>query len=160
EHLPSEATLVAGHGDQGEIPAVQHDLQREQDDQRAPADEDADGARHEQDGGDDEVGGDVRASHPLSDPQCSRRADDPSTTPPTAATSRMIEVTSNASRWSVRNARPMAAGLPNDSETLACERLPLAFRPRATMISTSSTPAAAIAATVCQFGPPAQGASA
>ena len=34
-------------------------------------------------------------------------------TPPTAATSSTIEVISNASRWSVRNSRPISAGLPN-----------------------------------------------
>ena len=38
----------------------------------------------------------------------------PRTTPPTAATSSTIEVTSKASRWSVRNSRPIASGEPNE----------------------------------------------
>ena len=33
-------------------------------------------------------------------------------TPPMAAMSRTIEVSSNASRWSVRNRRPISDGLP------------------------------------------------
>ncbi len=43
---------------------------------------------------------------------------EPRTTPPSAATSSTIEVISKASRWSVRNALPIAAGLPNDSGDL------------------------------------------
>ena len=53
------------------------------------------------------------------------RAWDPSTTPPTAATSSTIEVTSNASRWSVRNNRPIDAGEPNERSMCAsCESVP------------------------------------
>ena len=70
-----------------------------------------------------EVPGDVRALHAppgspglarrwpsSSSPQ--RRACAPRTTPPTAAISSTTEVISKASRWSVRNRRPISAGLP------------------------------------------------
>jgi hypothetical protein len=44
----------------------------------------------------------------------SSRAWLPRITPPTAATSRTIEVISKASRWSVRNSSPISPGLPNE----------------------------------------------
>ena len=41
-------------------------------------------------------------------------AREPSTTPPTAATSSTIDVTSKASRWSVRKSLPIASGEPKE----------------------------------------------
>jgi hypothetical protein len=72
-----------------------------------------------------------------------------------------IDVISNASRLFVRKSWPISCGLPKADPMLASSssRSP-AFSPTATTISTSRAPAAQIAATCCQLGPPAQGASA
>src|SRR5205807_9697425 len=138
----------------------------EQDDQRASAQEHAQRSGGEQAGGDRQVPGNVRARHQsggasvLAD-SLERREWLPRMTPPTAATSSTIDVISNASRWSVRKRRPIAAGLPKARVTCSWwESRPPAFRPITTMISTRSAPAASTAANCCQVGPPAQGASA
>ena len=63
----------------------------------------------------------------------------PRTTPPTAATSSTTEVISKASSWSVRKSFPISAGLPNArSISASSESSSLAFRPSATIVSTSS----------------------
>ena len=63
EDLAGPVARVAREGDQGEVARVQHDLEREQHDERAAADEDAEGARCEEQDRDDEVRGDARAGH-------------------------------------------------------------------------------------------------
>ena len=81
-------------------------------------------------------------------------------TPPTAATSSTIDVISNASRWSVRNSRPIHAGEPKTEPTSGLdESRPPAFSPITTMISTKIAPAASTAARVFQLGPLAHGGS-
>ena len=82
-------------------------------------------------------------------------------TPPTAATSSTIDVISKASRWSVRNSRPIQrrrAEVGADVGARATSRPP-AFSPITTMISTKSAPAASTAPSVFQLGPPAHGVS-
>src|SRR5436309_3462498 len=61
--LPVSAAVVSCEGDQGQVRTVEHDLEREQDDQRAPANQDAEVACAEQEGGDAEVPDDVGADH-------------------------------------------------------------------------------------------------
>ncbi len=79
-------------------------------------------------------------------------------TPPTAATSRTIEVTSNASRWSVRNSVPIDAGEPNASVTSGVF---VRSSPAARTITTTTWAAIAAAATTdataCQLGPALHG---
>ncbi len=104
--------------------AVQHDLEREQHDQRAAADEHAERAGREQERGDDQVTGDVRPEHRPSLRRGSACEWLPRITPPTAATSSTTEVISNASRWSVRNSCPISPGLPNESVDLRRAREP------------------------------------
>ena len=85
----------------------------------------------------------------------------PRTTPPTAATSSTIDVISNASRWSVRNSRPISAGEPNARlMSASSERR----SPASSMIATSVT-ARSEAAVITDAAwnsrvPPAHGASA
>src|SRR4030095_3825731 len=125
----------AAEADQGEIRSVQHDLQREEDDQRATPDEHTEGSDREQQGRDSQVPGDVGAVHQASRPL-------PRTTPPTAAASRTIEVISKASRWSVRNTVPISLGLPKDASLSAwASSLPPAVRPIAPTMSTRKAPA-------------------
>src|SRR5207237_4562015 len=110
EHLAVERSVVARERDQREVRPVQHDLEREQHDQRAPPDHHAERADREQERRDGDVPGDVGPAH------CARvpsRAWLPRTTPPTAAASRTIEVISKASRWSVRKSLPTPYGPPN-----------------------------------------------
>src|SRR6187431_1129707 len=156
EHLSVERALLARERDQRQAPRVQHDLEREEHDQRAASHHDAERADPEEQRRDDQVPADARPHHGRP-----RSFSEPSTTPPTAATSRTIEVISNASRWSVRKSSPIAAGLPNESGTSAGLRSesPQA-RPRTTTTSTRSAPAATTAAVRSSGGPPAQGASA
>ena len=58
---PSPCRVLACEGDQREVAGVQHQLERQQDDQRAAADEDAEGAGGEEDDREDQVGGDPGA---------------------------------------------------------------------------------------------------
>src|SRR5512132_251286 len=171
EDLPVEVGVVAREGDQRQVRAVEHDLDREQNDQRAPPEHHAERADREQERGDGEVPGEVRAHHSARVPPCnavlledfgwSSWAWLPRTTPPTAAASSTIDVISNASRWSLKNTRPISLGLPNAAPMSgASASRPLALSPTTTTISTISAPAAATAPSACQLGPPAQGASA
>src|SRR5262249_36735350 len=159
--------VLAREADQREVRAVQHDLEREQHDQRAAAQEDAERARREQERRDREVPGDVRAGHQsggasvLAGSPVRRREWLPRRPPPTAATSRTIDVISKASRWSVRKRRPTSRGLPNELVIFAsCESRPPALRPITTITSTRIAAAAPTAPIACQLGPPAHGASA
>src|SRR4029450_1868478 len=127
---------MAGEADQGEIRSVEHDLQREEDDQRATPDEHSECSDREQQGRDGEIPGDVGAVHQASRPL-------PRTTPPTAAASRTIEVISKATRWSVRNTVPISLGLPKDASMSALSsRRPPAVRTIATTLATRMAPAA------------------
>ena len=63
EDLAVAAAVVAREGDQGEVRAVQHDLEREQDDQRATPQQHAERAGREEERGDRQVPPDVRALH-------------------------------------------------------------------------------------------------
>ena len=121
EDLAVEVAELAGERDQGEVRRVQHDLEREQDDQRAPPQHHSERSDPEQERRDDQVPADIRPVHQARSSPCRLRLSSsgvvPSTTPPTAATSSTIEVISNASRWSVRKSSPISAGLPKVSET-------------------------------------------
>src|SRR3954451_9057615 len=153
EDLPGAVAQVPRVPDQREVPAVQHDLEREQDDDRVSQEEDAERAGREQERGDAQVPGDIRSEHVSVPPhqpgrvlsarsaslpalpRCSRRAGAPRMTPLTAATSSTLDVTSNASRWSVRNRRPISAGLPKACPSSAeWASPPLALSPTTTMI--------------------------
>ena len=112
EDLAVTASVEAGERDQGEVRAVEHELEREQHDQRAAADQHAERSREEQERRDAEVPDDRRAVHSSASANGCSREWLPRITPPTAATSRTIEVISNASRWSVRKSRPIVDGLP------------------------------------------------
>src|ERR671915_1457099 len=161
EYLPVDVALLSRKGDQGEVGSVQHDLEREQHDQWAPTQQHAERARGEEHRGDCQVPGDVGASHSTGSPLRTACGSLPRITPPTAAASRTMDVISKASKWSVRKIRPISRGLPNNGWIVASsERRPPAFRPIATTISTRSAPAAPTAASDCQLGPPAHGASA
>ena len=156
---PSTDAEVAREADEGQVRSVEHDLEREEHDQRAPAEDDAGRADPEEDGRDGEIPGRCRGR--ASGDVVLRRGLHPSTTPPTAATSSTIEVISKASRWSVRKSRPISAGLPNEREiSAASDRPPPAFDQQATTTSTSSAAPATKAPSWSQRGPPAQGASA
>src|SRR5207248_11754815 len=140
--------------------SVQHDLQGEQHDQRVPSEEDAERPRAEEEGRDTQIPGDAWADHNGGTWSIARRECAPRMTPPIAATSRTIDVISNASRWSVRNSRPIHPGVPNVRCTCSLWlSRPPALRASATMISRKSAPAARVAPTDCQLGPPAHGAS-
>src|SRR5206468_6895863 len=156
-------TEIAREADQGEVPAVEHDLEREQDDQRVAAQQHAKRAGCEQEPGDREVPRDFRAQqrdHSDGTSSGLRRECAPRITPPIAATSRTMDVISKASRWSVKKRRPMYAGVPKVSSTCSeCASRPLAFSPITTTISTSSAPAARTAPMACQLGPPIHGES-
>src|SRR5262249_51563559 len=130
-------------------------------DQRVAAYEHAECPGGEQERCDGEVPGDLRAEqrdHREGTSSGLRRECAPRMTPPIAATSSTIDVISNASRWSVRNRRPMHGGVPKGPSTCwEWSRRPPAFNPIATTISTRSAPEASTAPTACQLGPPAQG---
>ena len=68
----------------------------------------------EEDDREDEVGGDPGAEHQASLSSSSEGIALPRMTPPTAATSSTIDVTSKASRWSERKSSPICAGEPNE----------------------------------------------
>src|SRR5919204_119670 len=164
EDLAGATPVVPRERDQGQVRAVEHDLEREEHDQRAAAQEDAERAGREQERGHREVPGNLRAEDPerhwIFSP-ASLRECEPRITPPIAATRSTIDVISKASRWSVRKSRPTWCGLPNEERTCCwCDSRPPALSPIATTISTRIAPAAATAPTCCQVGPPAQGASA
>src|SRR5580765_3470693 len=63
EHLSRLLAVVTRERDQCEVAAVEHDLQREQDDQRRAAEQHAERADREQDRADRDVPGDVRPEH-------------------------------------------------------------------------------------------------
>src|SRR5205823_12253618 len=63
EDLPVAASVVAREGDQRQVGAVEHQLKREQDDQRAAPDQHPEPAREEQERADAEVPDDVRPVH-------------------------------------------------------------------------------------------------
>ncbi len=63
---PSSVAGLARERDEGEVPGVQHDLEREQDDQRAAPREHAERADREEHDRDDEVGGDAGPEHDAS----------------------------------------------------------------------------------------------
>src|SRR3954447_11856158 len=109
------AGAVAGlprERDQREVGAVQHDLEREQHDERVPADEDAERAGAEEEAGEREIPGDARPEHQAEASASRRRVCEPRITPPTAAIRSTIDVISNASRWSVRKSLPIQPGEP------------------------------------------------
>src|SRR5207237_9335471 len=97
EDLPVALAVVARGGDQGQVGAVQHDLEREEDDQRAAPDQHAERTGREEEGGDGEVPADLGALHleRLASSWAAPREWAPRMTPPTAATSSTIEVISN-----------------------------------------------------------------
>src|SRR5512143_2455022 len=64
EDLPVQVPLLPRERDQREVRRVQHDLEGEQDDERASAEHHAERADPEQDRRDDQVPADVRAVHP------------------------------------------------------------------------------------------------
>ena len=113
EDLAVERSRLARERDEREVPGVEHDLEREQDDQRAPPKHHAHRPRREQDPRDDEIPADAGTVYVAL--SFSRVV--PSTTPPTAATRRTMEVISKASRWSVRNSSPISPGLPKPAVT-------------------------------------------
>src|SRR5919198_1913228 len=155
EDLAVPPPVVAREADQGQVAAVEHDLEREQDDDRVAAEQHADGADREQERGDREVPGHGRAEHQTCAPGSSLRECAPRMTPPIAATSRTIDVISNARRWSVRKRRPICAGLPNERLiSAAVASRPPAFSPITTMISTRIAAAARTAPTAYHVGPP------
>src|SRR5207248_4520540 len=137
--------------------------------ERAEAQEDEESAGREEERGHREVPGDLGAEDPedhsagpstLARSPVSRRECEPRMTPPIAATSSTIDVISNASRWSVRNSRPISLGVPKLLATCgAWSSRPPAFRPIATITSMKIAAAAPIAPTVCHVGPPAHGVS-
>src|SRR5206468_950587 len=86
EDLPVVVALLPRERDQGEVRAVEHDLEREEHDQRAPAQQDAEGAGREEERGDAEVPRDLRPFH------CLVLEWAPRMTPPTAATSSTTDV--------------------------------------------------------------------
>src|SRR5579862_9020703 len=100
EDLAGSVAGVPRERDQRKVRAVQHDLERKQDDQRVAPDEYAQRSDAEEQCGDTEVPGDRRAEHQLTDASSCwlRRVCEPRITPPTAAMSRTIDVISNASR--------------------------------------------------------------
>src|SRR5262249_12903109 len=175
EDLACAVVPVPRHGDEGEVASVQHQLEGEQHDEQVAPDKDSESADPEQEGGHGDIPGDARPKHQRTTPasgsrSCAapgpvvpgsnRRVCAPRITPPTAATSRTIDVISKASRWSTRKVRPIHAGVPKAAPTSPeCERLPPACRPTATTISTRRAPAATTPPTVCQLGPPDQGVS-
>src|SRR4029078_9812262 len=132
EDLAGHVGEVAREADEGQVRRVEHDLEREQHDQRAAPQDDAGRADPEQDTGDGDVPGRVGPEHQASS---SAEAFIPSTTPPTAATRRTIDVISKASRWSVRNSRPISAGLPNERASWSLSDSP----PSALVISATMT---------------------
>ena len=153
-------SLLARERDQRQVRAVEHDLEREQDDQGAAADQHAECSDREQERRDDEVPGEVGAVY-RSILASSLREWAPRMTPPTAAIRSTIEVISNASRCCVRKSSPIWCGPPKNVSTGGSfESRPPAFSPTATTTSTRIAPAALIAATCCHDGPPAHGASA
>src|SRR5215211_1689135 len=157
EDLSVAVAEPSGERDEGEVRAVEHDLEREQDDQRIAPQEHAERTRGEEKARHGQVQRDLGTHHRPSDASSSgaRRLWPPSTTPPTAATSSTIDVTSNASRWSVRNSRPISAGEPKAaSMSASSRRRPLAPSPIAMITSTRIAPPASTPPTNCQLGPP------
>src|SRR5439155_23150539 len=92
--LTVTVAVVARERNQSKVRPVQHDLEREQYDQRAAPEQHAERARREEDRRDGEVPGDIGTLHWV----CSSRECSPRMTPPTAAISSTTEVISNASR--------------------------------------------------------------
>src|SRR5207253_4643370 len=134
-----------------QVARVQHQLEREQDDQRAAPQQHSERPGREHERRHTQIPGDVGTLH-SSASSCRRRACAPRTTPPTAAISSTTEVVSKASRWSVRNSRPIWAGLPKLPPILAaCESWPPALSPSTTSTSTRIAAAAATAATRYTF---------
>src|SRR5439155_26327090 len=107
EYLPVAVVQVASEGDEGEVSSVEHDLEREQDDERVAADQHAERAHAEQEAGDGQIPRSARSHHSDGTSSAVVRECAPRMTPPIAATSSTIEVISKASRWSVRKRRPM-----------------------------------------------------
>src|ERR1044072_5122797 len=154
EDLPAARAGLARESDQGEVAGVQHDLEREQHDERAAANEHAEGSCREEDHGEDQVGGDAGAGHQLLAPFGTAL---PRITPPTAATRSTMDVTSKASRWSPRKSCPICAGVPKPSSISAgVESWSPAFSATTTTTSTAMAAAATIAASDWRLGLPAQ----
>src|SRR4051812_33707152 len=63
EHLARALAAVSRERDQGEVAAVEHDLEREQDDERRAAKQYAERADREEHGAHGEIPGDVRTEH-------------------------------------------------------------------------------------------------
>src|SRR5688500_7446425 len=159
EDLAVPVAELARERDQRQVAGVQHELEGEQDDQRAPADEDAERARAEEHHREDEVGGDAGAAHGR--PSRSFGIPPPRTTPPTAATSRTMDVTSKASKWSERNRVPISAGEPKLSAISAVSlSRSSAWSAITTTTSTAIAAVATTAASAWSDGPPAHGVSA
>ena len=156
EDLAVLTAVQARERDQQQVGRVEHDLDREQDDQRVAAQHHAERADREEQRrrGRRTTGCQVRASP--SDPS---RACEPSTTPPTAATSSTIDVTSNAIRWSVRNSRPIDSGEPNArSMCFGCDEEAAGLEPDDDASPRrGSRRRRATAPTICHDGPPDQG---
>src|SRR4051812_13243315 len=92
EDLAVLAAVQARERDQRKVRAVQHDLDAQENDQGAAAEEHAERADDEQRRREDQVPSDARPVHRASSSLSVTRACAPSTTPPTAATSRTIDV--------------------------------------------------------------------
>src|SRR5215211_1063419 len=160
EDLPVAVSEPSGERDEGEVRPVEHDREREQDDERIAPQEHAQRARGEEKARHGEVERDLGTHHRPSDASSSgaRRLWPPSTTPPTAATSSTIDVTSHASRWSVRNNRPISAGEPKAaSMSASSDSESPAVRPSATITSTRIAAPASTPPTACHDGPPVHG---
>src|SRR5918996_918835 len=98
EDLAVSVAELARVRDQDEVAGVEHDLEREQNDERVAPDQNAERAGREEEDGDDEVRGYAGAAHCTRLSARSSGAALPRITPPTAATRSTIEVTSKASR--------------------------------------------------------------
>src|SRR5688500_4946072 len=95
EDLAVVVAVLARERDQREVRGVEHDLEREQHDQRAAPQQHAERPDREEDRRDDEVPGRVGTHQAASSSASSSRVRVPRMTPPTAATSSTIDVISN-----------------------------------------------------------------
>ena len=158
EDLPVAVVEVAREGDQREVRAVEHDLEREQDDQRVAPEQHAECADAEQEAGDAEVPGDVRAftaaRHLLGIRAGVRAEDDAADRGDEQDDRRDLEreqVVGEEEAADVARAAEVAA------DVVGVREAPPAFSPITTTISTRSAAAASTAPIACQLGPPVQG---
>src|ERR1044072_1312938 len=110
EDLPLLIADHAAEGDQGEVAGVQHQLQAEQDHDRAAADQQAHRAGGEEQAGEDDVPLDAHPDPPSRLPPAS-------TTAPTAASRSRIEEASKGMRNFSSRRVPIEAGSPKPGST-------------------------------------------